>query len=333
MTRETGASTSTAARTSSAGSDDEVLSASTIRHTIRPLRRPRNLFNYSKSVNASTLQNALMAVQGNALTTQRKALTAQRNALTAVQLNAVVDYEINRQIHLPLPVHNSVSANLPLPPDWNEHMEDVSKSLAAFKLFPIPSMACEFRKLAQLLLPLHVTGMDQIVNPTVWTRFVNAREAMLKAKCDDATVLSTLGLNDEEIAKRQQSLNFIRHNAIDAAPYNDNFVLLFHCTKNKGSIESILRDGFDERVALGGLLGRGIYFSDDALKSSMYDGCGGVIFICGVLLGDCITDYKNTISLTREPGKLPPERRNINDNFFDAVHRASTLNEYAVYNR
>lgn len=239
-----------------------------------------------------------------------------------------------RPLHLPLPVNNSISANTPLPPNWNENMKEVSESLASYKLFPISRTTCEFRKLEQLLNPFVVCKIDKIVNPTVWTRFVNAREDMLKKKCNDPTVLMELGVSDEDIAKKQQSINFVRHVAIDAAPYDDNFALLFHCTKDLVNVDHILREGFDERMAVGGLLGKGIYFSDEPAKSIAYDCCGGVIFICGVLLGDCCAHdncTSTTVNLVKEPEKHPLERRYIDDNYFDSVH--GYMNQYTVYNR
>lgn len=205
-------------------------------------------------------------------------------------------------------------------------------------MFRVSPRTSEFQKLSKLLDPLVVLEMEQIVNPSVWTRFINARNDMLKAKCDyPLTLLKELGLSDGEIGRKQQSINFGRHNAIDASPYSDNFTILLHCTKDKENVENILRDGFDERMANGGILGRGIYFSDKPQKSVTYDGCGGVIFICGVLLGDCFTsdDHTSCGCLTKEPEKCSGEKRNIDDNYFDSVFQSggSHFNEYAVYNR
>lgn len=219
-------------------------------------------------------------------------------------------------------------------------MTQVFQSLASYKLFRVSSLTSEFHKLAELLDPLVVYEMEQIVNPTVWTRFVNTRKEMLKAKCNDPIILKELGLSDEEIARKQQSLNFGRHNAIDASQYTDNFALLLHCTKDPENVENILRDGLDERMGEGGVLGRGIYFSDKPMKSVIYDGCGGVIFICGVLLGDCLAFYptdrfvtKCGMAALKEPEKFPAERRFVDDNYFDSVFASIDFNQYAVYNR
>lgn len=88
----------------------------------------------------------------------------------------------------------------------------------------------------------------------------------------------------------------------------------------------------------GGLLGRGIYFSDNPEKSMTYDGCGGIIFIVAVLLGDCISvdHIKDIKSYVREPEKLKDEKRNFNDSFFDSIVAKPGINgdnEYVVYNR
>ncbi|XP_037038602.1 uncharacterized protein LOC119076064 [Bradysia coprophila] len=240
-----------------------------------------------------------------------------------------------RPLHLPFPVINTVSANIPLPPNWNANMEKVAQSLDPYQLFAVDSKSQEFRKLEKLLDPLNVCYIDRIVNPTVWTRFVNARNEMLKAKCNDPMVLTELGLSHEEIARRQQSLNFLRHNAVDAAPFDDNFALLFHCTRDRQNVEQIQRDGFDERLSNGGILGRGIYFTDSSRKAISYDRSNsGVLFICGVLLGDCIT-HKDSAGFgsLKEPEKLPAERRYIDDNNFDSAMGQLKFNEYAVYNR
>lgn len=232
----------------------------------------------------------------------------------------------------------------PQPPNWNENFAHAFQSLASYKLFQVSSLSAEYRRLSELLNPLVVYEMEQIVNPVVWTRFVNTRKEMLSAKCSDRTLLKELGASDRDIARRQQSMNFTRHSAIDAAPYNENFMLLLHCTKDPANVEKILRDGFDERMGQGGNLGRGIYFTDKPLRSIAYDGCDGVIFICGVLLGDCLTYCRfnetmqsssiyNTIVSVKEPEKLPEEKRFVDDNYFDSVCSSMNFNQYAVYNR
>lgn len=212
-------------------------------------------------------------------------------------------------------------------------MDRVSQSLDSYKLFTVNTATVEFQKLAELLHPLHINNIDRIVNPKVWNRFVNGRLEMLKAKCSDPILLRQLGLSDAEISKKKQSLNFLRHKALDAAPYNDNFVLLFHCTRDPENIEYIQRDGFDERMSRGGLLGKGIYFSDNFETSISYDGSVGVLFVCGVLLGDCVLEPDQATSvLMKEPEKLPAERRYIDDNYFDSVKGGSN-SHYAIYNR
>lgn len=246
------------------------------------------------------------------------------------------DYSTDTSLQLPLPVNFDVSANPPLPPNWNENMRQAFQSLASYKLVRICPLTCEFRSLAKLLDPLVVHEIEQIVNPTVWTRFVNTRTEMLKAKCNDPLVLKELGLNDEEIARKQQSLNFGRHTAIDASPFSDNFALLLHCTKDPENVEKILRDGLDERMSRGGTLGRGIYFTDKPLNSTNYDRCGGVVFICGVLLGDCL-EYSSSpgrmLSSVKESEKLPAEKRYVDDNYFDSVFTTSGFHKFVVYNR
>ncbi|XP_037043756.1 uncharacterized protein LOC119079799 isoform X2 [Bradysia coprophila] len=291
------------------------------------------------SSSSSSLHQLIIAYQQNYASLSQSLFTAgmPQTVNFPLQKRQKVD---RMKIHLPLPAKNSVSATIPFPPNWHEHMHYVSQSLAPYQLYPINSMTDEFQKLAELLHPLHINSIDQIVNPKVWNRFVNGRKEMLKAKCNDPMLLRQLGLTDAEIAKKKQSLNFFRHKALDAAPYNDNFVLLFHCTRNPENIEFIQRDGFDERMSRGGMLGKGIYFSDNFKRSIRYDGCGGVLFICGVLLGDCVSNPEIvTTSLMKEPEKLQAERRYIDDNYFDSVNgilmtgSVQATDQYTVYNR
>lgn len=226
----------------------------------------------------------------------------------------------------------------PFPPNWHERYQDTVLSHQQYQLFPVEPNTFEYSAIASLLDPALISTVEQIVNPTLWSRFVNARKDMLKAKCNDLELLSKLELNETDLmASYQHSLNFDLHKKVLAVPYNDNMALLFHCTRNEQSIENILRQGLDERVgSTGGLLGKGIYFTDNPEKSMEYDGCGGVIFIFAVLLGDCLAIDGPKFHEVREPEKCPKQRRNFTDEFFDSIvgqPGAGLDNEYVIYNR
>lgn len=223
---------------------------------------------------------------------------------------------------------------------WSERCTETIASLATYKLFPVDTTTSEYYTIAELLYPVEILTVDQIVNPILWSRFVKTRKDMLHSKSDDTELLSQLQLSEAELmTSYQYSLNFRKDPRVAAVPYNDNMALLFHCTRRSENIENILCQGLDERMCGdGGLLGRGIYFTDNPEKSMTYDGCGGIIFIFAVLLGDCISvDHKNDKKYyVREPEKVKGEKRNLNDLFFDSIVAKPGKygdNEYVVYNR
>lgn len=223
----------------------------------------------------------------------------------------------------------------PLPPNWNENLEDTINSLQPYKLFPISADSLEYQTLVAMLKPtLNVIDAEQIVNPSLWLRFSNTRKNLLQSKSDDLMLLSKLSSNEKEFAHRMhRSLNWEKDPQVAACPYNDNLALLFHCTRSAKNAESILLQGLDERLGAGGLLGKGIYFADDPTKSVNYDGCGGTVFIFLVLLGDCLSVAADQ-SLVKEPDKKREEQRNLDDISYDSiVSRIRNYNEYVVYNR
>lgn len=235
-------------------------------------------------------------------------------------------------------VDQSTTASPPLPPNWSKNYENTVTSLVTHKLFPVDPNTSEFSTIACLLNSTDI-AVEQIVNPVLWLRFLNTRKDMIKSKSSDLNLLSQLLLSREEmITSNYYSQNFVMDPRVASVPYNDNMALLLHCTHKVANIEGILLHGLDDRLGNFGLLGKGIYFTDDHKKAENYDGCDGVIFIFAVLLGDCLhlgNQSKSVISRTiREPEKWAHQRRNINDLFFDSiVARPNTANEYVVYNR
>lgn len=230
----------------------------------------------------------------------------------------------------------TVTAKVPTPPNWLENSEDTIMSLLTFKKYVISPETAEYQKLANMLRPYRVTGIEQIVNPDLWKRFVSTRTDMLRSKTDNLEILSKLGLDEREILRCSHlALNYNKDPLL--IPYSDNMVLLFHCTGKQTNLNNILSQGLDERLSniWGGLLGKGIYFSDDPSKSIQYDGTG-CILVCAVLLGDCISvdHFQNKRALVREPEKVAQQKRNFNDQFFDSiVARPNMYNEYVIYNR
>lgn len=231
-----------------------------------------------------------------------------------------------------------LTSSPPYPPNWNERYQNTVASLKNYQLFPVDPNTFEYSAIAALLDPACITSVEQIVNPNLWSRFVNTRRDMLKSKCNDLELLSQLELNETDLlASYQHSLNFDTNSKVLAVPYNDNMALLYHCTRDSGNIENIFCQGLDERMgANSGLLGKGIYFADNPEKSMRYDGCGGVMFIFAVLLGDCLAVDEANFHFVREPEKLPEQKRNVNDLFFDSIvgqPGTGRDNEYVVYNR
>jgi len=85
---------------------------------------------------------------------------------------------------------------------------------------------------------------------------------------------------------------------------NVNEVFLFHGTSAK-SIEHIAHQGLDDRIAKDGMLGSGIYFSENSSKSDEYitpdahHNCS--VFLCRVLLGIPFVTMRNLEKIRRPP--------------------------------
>lgn len=223
-----------------------------------------------------------------------------------------------------------------MPPNWINTQEQTLKEQLIYRNFRVCSASTEYSVISSLLDPVRITSVEKIANPTLWTQFDQKRREMVKSKSDDTAALTDIGLSKQELKiALQYAKDFHLHPKVASVPYNDNMNLLFHCTRNKENIESILTSGLDERIGSGGLLGRGIYFTDNPQKSMMYDTCG-VIFIFGVLLGDCLSTNRNRqADLVREPAKVDDQKRNFNDLFFDSIvgRPGGNDNEFVIYNR
>lgn len=224
-----------------------------------------------------------------------------------------------------------------MPPNWKYHCHATLGKQLTYNSFPVASSSDEYSVICSLLESVHVTSVEQVVNPTLWDKFQQRRKEMLKCKSNDAKELSSIGLSDMEVREvLAYTKNFQPHKEVAHVPFDHNMALLYHCTRNEQNIESILSEGLDERLGNPGLIGKGIYFADDPKKSMGYDGCN-VIFIFAVLLGDCLSMEENerNYGLVREPKKEDDQKRHFNDLFFDSIAGKpdGNHNEYVIYNR
>lgn len=272
-------------------------------------------------------------------TTWPRASIVNASSPTASSVNASSPSNSSSTNVLPRVTDSPILTPLPpFPPNWHERYQNTVTSHRNYQLFSVESNTFEYSAISSLLDPALISTVEQIVNPTLWSRFVNTRKDMLKSKCNDLELLSKLELNETDLmASYQHSLNFETSPKVLAVPYNDNMALLFHCTRDAQNIENILRQGLDERMgSTEGLLGKGIYFTDNPEKSMKYDGCGGIIFIFAVLLGDCLSLDGPMYHFVREPEKWPEQKRNFTDLFFDSIvgqPGTGLDNEYVIYNR
>lgn len=263
---------------------------------------------------------------------------------------APTNYQSPPSVSAPAPLQLSnytplrPTASIPVPPLWQDHLNEAHSALETYKTFPVTPGSLEYVTLSNLCSSLQVSSIEQILNPELWTRFSNARKEMFRSKSEDLSLLSKLGVEEKEILRAaQMSFNWKQHSSLEPFPYSDNLALLFHCTRNAANLASILSQGLDERLSsggatgAGGLLGRGIYFADNPLKSIAYDGGTGIIFLCAVLLGDCLAvdHLPNRASFVREPEKGKDQKRNFNDSFYDSIvgRPGGPNNEYVIYNR
>ncbi|KAI9339341.1 hypothetical protein BDR26DRAFT_975223 [Obelidium mucronatum] len=248
----------------------------------------------------------------------------------------------------PPPIYAQPPADLPpaastfaLHPD---HLASLDRALA----YPEPFLrelvapeSAEFEFLvAELLAPilgqLQFFTIERVTNAGLLAQFEARRRQLRVLKTRSAQTLGECGL-----AARQAALMLAAHAAFDAkhqrAPcsagcdFADNCALLFH--GSRGAAESVLADGLDARLASAtGLHGAGLYFADDPRKALAYVRGKATLFVCLVLLGDCVFS-RPTPGRAREPRKALPGRT-CGDRCFDSVAWAAAAGypEYVVYN-
>lgn len=227
-------------------------------------------------------------------------------------------------------------SDIPRPPGWTLNLEKAAEKQYNRALLEVDPKSREHAMIIKMLSGTKVRTVERIVNPLLWDKFDKKRIEMIKTNTNDFKLLTKMGLPKESIRVCEQfSRGFKLHPKIANVPYNDNMALLFHCTNSQENIDSICASGLDERIGKSsGLLGKGIYFSDNPKKSMSYDRCG-VIFVFAVLLGDCISlNDASFKGLVREPKKYDEQKRNNNDLFFDSVfaHPAGD-HEFVIYDR
>lgn len=236
-----------------------------------------------------------------------------------------------------IPKKNANKMDYKMPPNWNYHCHLTLGKQLTYRNFPVSPSSAEYAVVSSLLDSVHVESVEQVVNPTLWEKFKQRGTEMLKCKSVDAKALSAIGLSEMEVREvLVYKANFTAHLEVAQVPLDHYMALLFHCTGQEKNIECIQSEGLDERLGNPGLIGRGIYFADNPLKSINYDRCG-VIFIFGVLLGDCLSMDRNQISssIVREPKKEKDQKRHLNDTFFDSIAGKpdGKHNEFVIYNR
>jgi len=208
---------------------------------------------------------------------------------------------------------------------------------APFTRSRVVPTSSEYRILSEMIDSAQVTVLqvDRVINPHLWSKFTTTRKQLLMSKSNDWELLTALGLGEAEV-HHQVQVGMSAHSDVLTSAYSDNVALLFHCTRE--NVDTILSEGLDERLGRsGGLLGKGIYFTDDPTKAVSYDK-KLTLLIFAVYLGDCLDvtkqDDRVKQSLVREPRKYQDQKRNPGDLSYDSiVGRPGSANEFVIFNR
>ncbi|KAJ6634504.1 hypothetical protein Bhyg_02938, partial [Pseudolycoriella hygida] len=130
----------------------------------------------------------------------------------------------------------TTTAEIPMPPNWHDNYEDAIMSIDTFQKYDVEPSTQHFQTL----------------------------EKMLRSKSSDPNILTQLDLDERDVLRYTNLALSQAKDSSSLPPYSDNMALLFHCTKNKSNLNSILSQGLDERLSnvFGGRLGKGIYFAD-----------------------------------------------------------------------
>jgi len=155
----------------------------------------------------------------------------------------------------------TTTASPPTPPLWEESIASAVQALSPFIVIPLNPSSSEYNVLSELVTSspnFRVTGIEKVINPALWNKFVAIRKELLSSKCNDLDVLGGLGLTNRDFQQQVHiMLNFDPPRGVPS--YADNVALLFHCTR--GKVATILTQGLDERLGNIGRMGRGIYFA------------------------------------------------------------------------
>lgn len=128
-----------------------------------------------------------------------------------------------------------------------------------------------------------------------------------------------------------------------------NETLLFHGPSQKKDIlNSICKQGIDDRISTKGMFGAGCYFAEDAVKSDQYVNEPGTCYLlcCRVILGDYYTCYSPTKenidpTRTRRPPALPSSPTVLHNSLLAECSRTNPdkscalqrFREFVIYDR
>jgi hypothetical protein len=177
-----------------------------------------------------------------------------------------------------------------------------------------------------------VTSVLKIQNGTLLEKYNLAKKIM-------KTQLATHGSSVDKLVNKTKQPDETRFPALDQ---EINELFLFHGTDTGETGRTIVKQGFDERVAsLGGLYGAGSYFADCSCKSTQYTGSATsrTFLICRVLMGwpFCTNTLHNDPVRPERSARRPPQ--NTTGSLYDSIfaqtgvanHGPQVHNEYSVF--
>ena len=128
---------------------------------------------------------------------------------------------------------------------------------------------------------IEVTKVEHVTNVSLWRSYVHTRQVMVDSIGARRDCPWITNIHPSILSLHAQ---FFPHIKLEA---NANEALLLHGTEHA---ESIVKQGFDDRLSTRNLYGRGVYFTTDSCKAEQYCGNPGApgfrtIIVARVLLG------------------------------------------------
>eukprot|EP00927_Polykrikos_kofoidii_P027826 TRINITY_DN24372_c0_g1_i1.p1 TRINITY_DN24372_c0_g1~~TRINITY_DN24372_c0_g1_i1.p1 ORF type:complete len:219 (-),score=31.34 TRINITY_DN24372_c0_g1_i1:113-769(-) len=147
-----------------------------------------------------------------------------------------------------------------------------------------------------------VEKVERVENPTLFKQYLRGRDTIKDWRRRSGVGTGSLArIKAIEPQLENGIFDLARRNLLDIDGANE--VYLVHGTKWDLVDIITYKEGFDERVARGGLYGEGIYTAEQACKSNQYTEINGVgqrlLFICRVVLG--CPKYTSTTLSGRRP--------------------------------